>query len=154
MGTLLRSYGQDFSVGVIQFIKRPDRIYGEAITAKKLNIAFRSLGEGFIRNPFEQDESQSAAIAAWEEAQRWIKSQDYDMLILDEITYLFQFNWLDVNEFIDWIKKNKSASMHLVMTGRYAPVELIYFADLVTEMKGIKHPFHEQGIPAQAGLDY
>jgi cob(I)alamin adenosyltransferase len=154
MGTLVRSYGQAFSVGVIQFIKSPDRIYGEAITAQKLNIAFRSLGDGFVRKPSEQDESRSAAIAAWEEAQRWIISKDYDTLILDEITYLFQFNWLDVNEFIDWIKQNKPASMHLVMTGRYAPAELIRFADLVTEMKEIKHPFREQGIPAQAGLDY
>jgi cob(I)alamin adenosyltransferase len=154
MGTLLRSYGQALSVGVIQFIKSPDRTYGEAVTALKLNIAFRSLGEGFVRKPSDQDESRSAAMAAWEEAQRWILSRDYDVLILDEITYLFYFNWLDVNVFIDWIRRNKPAAMHLVMTGRYAPAELIDFADLVTEMKEIKHPFREQGIPAQAGLDY
>jgi cob(I)alamin adenosyltransferase len=154
MGTIFRAYGQGLSVGVIQFIKSPGLIYGEATSAVKMSIPFRSLGDGFVRNQTEQDAPRTAAICAWEEAQRMICSQSYDLLILDEITYLFYFNWLDVNEFIAWVKQNKPPLMHLVMTGRYAPSELIDFADLVTEMREIKHPFRDQGIPAQAGVDY
>jgi cob(I)alamin adenosyltransferase len=154
MGILLRAYGQGQSVGVIQFIKSPNRTYGEAAAALKLNIPFRSLGDGFIWQQSDQVESQHAAMNAWEEAQKWIVNQNFDLLILDEISYLFFFKWLDVNDAIGWIKQNKPPALHLVMTGRYAPPELIAFADLVTEMQEIKHPFHDQGISAQAGLDY
>jgi len=154
MGILLRASGHNLSVGVIQFIKSPQCVYGEAAMAQKLNVPFRSLGDGFVRKPSDQTDSRQAAICAWEEAQRWISNKKYDILILDEITYLFHFKWLDVDEFIAWIKQNRPSSMHLVMTGRNAPAKLIDFADLVTEMQEIKHPFREQGILAQAGVDY
>jgi cob(I)alamin adenosyltransferase len=154
MGIMARAAGRDFKVGIIQFIKSPDRSYGEAITAQKLGFPFQSLGDGFVRTKSNPQKSRSEALAAWKEAQRWISSQDYDVLILDEIHYLFHFKWLDVNETIAWLKANKPATMHLVMTGRYAPPELIDYADLVTEMQEIKHPFRQQGIPAQAGIDY
>ncbi len=154
MGILARASGRDLAVGVIQFIKSPDRIYGEACTAQKLHIPFQSLGDGFVWNHPDQTGAQSIALAAWEEAKRWIGSQQYDVLILDEVTYLFHFQWLDVNDFIAWLKQHKPASLHLVLTGRYAPKELIEYADLVTEMREIKHPFREQGIPAQLGVDY
>lgn len=156
MGILARANGRDLVVGVIQFIKSPGRGYGEANTAKKLSVDFESLGDGFVKKGAgaERSKSQNTALAAWEEAQRWICSQKYDVLILDEITYLFHFKWLDVNEFIVWLGQNKPPALHLVMTGRYAPPELIDFADLVTEMQEIKHPFREQGLPAQAGVDY
>jgi cob(I)alamin adenosyltransferase len=154
MGVMLRASGHGLSVGVIRFIKSPGRLYGEATAARKLNIPFASLGKGFVRRHPDQTESRQAAISAWDEAQRWIGSQQYEVLILDEVTYLFHFKWLDVNEFIAWIKQNKPPSMHLVMTGRYAPAELVEFADLVTEMREIKHPLREQGIAAQAGVDY
>jgi cob(I)alamin adenosyltransferase len=154
MGILARANGHDLSVGVIQFIKSQERSYGEAKTAKKLTVPFQSMGDGFVRKQIDQTGARNVALFAWEEAQRWICSQEYDVLILDEITYLFHFKWLDVNETIAWIQQNKPAAMHLVMTGRNAPVELIKFADLVTEMREIKHPFREQGIPAQVGIDY
>jgi cob(I)alamin adenosyltransferase len=154
MGVLLRASGHDLSVGVIRFIKSPEGVYGEATTALKLNIPFQSLGNGFVRQPADQTDARQAAINAWEEAQRWINSRHYDVLILDELTYLFHFKWLEVNEFVAWIRQNKPSAMHLVMTGRQAPAELIEFADLVTEMREIKHPFRQQGLPAQAGVDY
>ena len=154
MGVLLRASGHDLSVGVIRFIKSPGGVYGEATSAVRLNIPFESLGTGFVRQPSDQTEARQAAMTAWKEAQHWISSRHYDVLILDELTYLFHFKWLDVNEFVAWIKQNKPPTMHLVMTGRQAPAELIDFADLVTEMREIKHPFRQLGVPAQAGVDY
>jgi cob(I)alamin adenosyltransferase len=154
MGILARASGRDLRVGVIQFIKSPDRSYGEAIIAQRLNIPFQSMGDGFVFNPADHTQACQAARAAWEEAQQWICSQQYDVIILDEITYLFSFRWLEIQEAIAWLKENKPPSLHLVMTGRYAPPELIAYADLVTEMQEIKHPYREQGIPAQAGVDY
>ena len=154
MGILARASGQDLSVGVIQFIKSAERTYGEANTASRLSIPFQSLGDGFVLNRPDLSEARKMAMQAWKEAQRWIGSGDYDVLILDEITYLFHLKWLDVKETINWIKQNKPQAMHLVVTGRYAPAALVDFADLVTEMREIKHPFHDQDIPAQVGIDY
>ncbi len=154
MGTMFRAYGQGLSVGVIQFIKSPQRVYGEARTAEKLGIPFSSLGNGFVRKIKDQDDARQFALSAWEEARRWIASRRYALLVLDEVTYIFHFKWLDVHDFLDWIRPNKPPAMHLLMTGRYAPTELADFADLVTEMREVKHPFREQGIPAQLGVDF
>lgn len=154
MGTMFRAHGQGLSVGVIQFIKSPQRVYGEARTAEKLGIPFSSLGNGFVRTQKDQDDARQFALNAWEEARQWITSRRYDLLVLDEVTYLFHFKWLDVHAFLDWIGQNKPPAMHLVLTGRYAPPELADFADLVTEMREVKHPFREQGIPAQLGVDF
>jgi cob(I)alamin adenosyltransferase len=154
MGILSRASGQGMVVGVIQFIKSPKRMCGDAITARRLNVSFQSMGDGFVFNRSDRTQARQAAREAWEETKRWICSGNYDVIILDEVTYLFCFKWLDVHEFIDWLKENKPSTLHLVMTGRNAPAELIEFADLVTEMKEIKHPFREKGILAQVGVDY
>lgn len=154
MGILARATGQGLRVGVIQFIKSPDRIYGESISAKRLQVPFQSMGDGFVSQRTDQSQARKAAQAAWEEAQRWICSQNYDVIILDEITYLFAYGWLDPKPAISWLKENKPIHLTLVMTGRNAPPELIEFADLVTEMCEIKHPFKEQNITAQKGIDY
>jgi cob(I)alamin adenosyltransferase len=88
------------------------------------------------------------------DAQRWIKEKTYDMLLLDEMTYLFDYNWLDAEDTVAWLGRNKPPAMHLIITGRHAPEELIELADLVTEMKEVKHPFREQGLLAQVGIEY
>jgi cob(I)alamin adenosyltransferase len=119
-----------------------------------LNIPFHTGGKGFVHGNDQQAESRQAALETWLEGQEWIAGGKYDLLILDEITYLFYYSWLKVNDFITWIKENKPPELHLVLTGRHAPAELIEFADLVTEMRELKHPFHEQRIPAQKGIDY
>ena len=153
MGVLARSTGWDMRVGVIQFIKSAKRQYGEAQTATQLGIPFQSMGDGFVFNRKDQTQSREVAQEAWQKAQKWIESQNFEVLILDEITYLFQYEWLDVNEVIQWLKENKPQNLHIVMTGRNAPQALIAYADLVTEMKEIKHPYKE-GIAAQKGVDY
>lgn len=154
MGIMTRAAGRKLAVGVIQFVKSSEGVYGEALTAKKLGVPFQSMGAGFVRNETDQNAARIPGLNAWEEAKKWISSQAFDVLILDEVTYLFLFKWLGVGEFINWIKANKPVSMHLVMTGRNAPPDLIEFADLVTEMKEIKHPFNEKGIAAQRGIDF
>ena len=154
MGVLARANGWNMRTGVIQFIKSSERQYGEAQTAAQLNIPFQSMGDGFVFSRKDQTQSMQAARAAWQKAQEWILSNKFDLLILDEITYLFTYEWLDVNEVIQWLQKNKPKDLHIVMTGRNASEALINYADLVTEMKEIKHPYKEKGIPAQKGVDY
>jgi cob(I)alamin adenosyltransferase len=76
------------------------------------------------------------------------------VIALDEFTYPLHFEWLDTEEVIRWLKANKPPTLHLIITGRYAPQALIDYADLVTEMTEIKHPYKEKGIRAQPGIEY
>ena len=100
------------------------------------------------------DETQARAMAGWELAKQHITSGEYDVFIMDEFTYPLHYGWLNLEEVIGWLDDNKPDMLHLVITGRYAPPPLVEFADLVTEMREIKHPFKDQGIRAQAGIEF
>lgn len=154
MGVMTRAAGHGFNVSVIQFLKNPGRVYGEAVSAQKLGVPFESLGTGFVFKKDQNGEDYQAAIAAWEKAKERIQSQPEGVIILDEITYPLNFGWIDPDELIGWLKINKPPQLHLVLTGRNAPEKLIEFADMVTEMKEIKHPYRLQNIPAQKGIDF
>ena len=99
------------------------------------------------------DETAERALRGWEMAREKITSGRYDLIVLDEFTYLLHFGWLDTHEVIDWLRSNRPAGLHLIITGRFAPQELIDYADLVTEMKLVKHPFAE-GLKAQPGIEF
>ncbi len=154
MGLLFRAWGNNMSVAGIQFIKSPEIVKGEMIACRRLGIPFETLGKGFVFEKFDTTIHAEAARSAWDFTREVILHRNLDMLLLDEITYLFVYKWLDCNEFIQWIRENKPPTMHLILTGRNAPQELIEFADLVTEMKEIKHPYTTQRIPAQIGIEY
>jgi cob(I)alamin adenosyltransferase len=153
LGTLLRAWGRDMRLCVIQFIKAETGNWGEIKAARKLNIEWHALGDGFTWTSKDLDESGNKARKAWALAQEKIVSNNYDIVALDEVTYAFQFGWLNINEAIEWLRANKPPELHLILTGRDAPSELIEYADLVTEMREIKHPF-QRGLIAQAGIDF
>lgn len=152
-GMVLRSWGRGFRVGVVQFIKAETGQWGEVKAAKKLGIDWFATGDGFTWTSKDMDETITRALHGWEVAKEKITSGNYDLIVLDEFTYAMHFGWLDTAQVIDWLKVNKPADMHLVITGRDAPAELIEYADLVTEMTEIKHPF-QKGIQAQPGIEF
>lgn len=154
LGLLLRSWGRGLKACVIQFVKNDKAQFGEHKAAKKLDVEFISSGDGFTWLSKNLDESAARAKHGWDVAKEKIVSGDYHLVILDEMTYCFKYGWLDFSEVRDWLKENKPQMLHIVITGRHASPELIEFADLVTEMTLIKHPFKEQGIRAQAGIEY
>lgn len=154
MGQLLRAWGHGLKVGVLQFIKRPQSNYGEALAAAKMGIPFFSLGDGFTWDSKDISKSKQLALEAWTKAQEWILEGGFDLLLLDEMTYLFHYKWLDVNSIIRWIKEHKPSQMHIIISGRYAPNELCEAADLVTEMLEVKHPYHTSNLAAQKGIEY
>lgn len=153
LGTLLRAWGRDMRLCVIQFIKAETGNWGEIRAARKLNIEWHALGDGFTWTSKDLDESGNKARKAWALAQEKIASGNYDIVALDEITYAFHYGWLDAKQVVEWLRANKPPALHLILTGRDAPPELVEYADLVTEMREIKHPF-QKGIKAQAGIDY
>lgn len=153
LGVILRSWGRKFRVCMIQFIKPSNSNTGEYIAAKQLAIEWHRCGDGFTWLSKDGDESTALARNGWQLAQEKILSGVYDLVVLDEFTYPLYFKWLDTNEVIEWLSSNKPSHMHLIITGRNAPQEVIDYADLVTEMKLIKHPFN-QGINAQLGVEF
>ena len=155
LGMVLRAWGRGMKVGVIQFIKNENARYGEIKAAERMgNIDWLTTGDGFTWASQDIDETEAKARHGWQLAQERIASNRYELLLLDEFTYPLHYGWLETGAVIAWLKANKPSRLHLVITGRYAPEALIEYADLVTEMREIKHPFKEQGIRAQAGIEY
>lgn len=152
-GIVLRAWGRGFRICVIQFIKAETGKWGEIKAAKKLGIEWHTTGDGFTWTSKDMDATAARARNGWEIAKEKIASDQYDLIVLDEFTYTMVYNWIDTNETIEWLRLNRPANLHLVITGRSAPDALIEQADLVTEMKVIKHPY-EQGILAQAGVEF
>ncbi len=153
LGVLLRAWGRGFKICVIQFMKAETGRWGEVRAAEKLKIEWHKSGGGFTWRSDEMDESTARTRHGWTLAQEKIASGGYDLILLDEFTYPLHFDWLDTAEVVAWLKANKPPDLHLVITGRYAPQPLIDYADLVTEMRKIKHPL-DQGIKGQRGIEF
>jgi cob(I)alamin adenosyltransferase len=152
-GMVFRAAGWGMKVCVIQFIKGQWQT-GEQKAARHFdNIEWHALGDGFTwdtKNP-EQDIKTSREI--WEFSKRKILSEAYDVVVLDEINYCCGYNWISGREIADFILLNKPGWLHLILTGRNAPDEVIEIADTVTEMTQRKHAY-EQGIKAEQGIEF
>ncbi|MDH4225720.1 MAG: cob(I)yrinic acid a,c-diamide adenosyltransferase [Deltaproteobacteria bacterium] len=152
LGMVFRALGRGYKVAVVQFIKGRWKT-GERMLAETLpGLEFKVMGLGFTWDSEDLAQDKAAAQSAWEECRAILRENRCDLLILDEITYTFQYGFLDLPQVLEELSA-RPPTMHVVLTGRGAPPELVALADLVTEMKPVKHPF-EQGIPAQPGIDF
>ena len=153
-GVAFRARGRGMAVGILQFIKPGTARFGEIRAARDAGIHVEGSGDGWTWKSKDLDESAALAVAGWERAREYIAERRFDVLVLDEFTYPLHYGWLDTAEVIAWLREHKPADMHLIITGRYAPEALIDYADLVTEMTVVKHPFNDQGIRAQPGIEF
>ncbi|MBI3090997.1 MAG: cob(I)yrinic acid a,c-diamide adenosyltransferase [Candidatus Tectomicrobia bacterium] len=151
LGTAVRAVGAGMKVCIVQFIKG-SWDYGELHAAEKLGIEIHPMGKGFTWEPKKFGEDQKAARAAWEMCKEKALSGAYDLVVFDEINYVLDYGFISVEEVVDFLRK-KDPKLHLILTGRNAKEEIIEIADLVTEMREIKHPF-QKGILAQKGIEY
>jgi cob(I)alamin adenosyltransferase len=138
---------------MVQFIKGSWH-YGELDTAKRLSdcIEIYPMGEGFTWDTKDPARDTEKVHEAWEFAKKKIREGAYNLLILDEINNAISYGYLPVGEVIEWLK-GKPENLHVILTGRDAHPDLIETADLVTEMREIKHPF-QKGIVAQKGIEF
>jgi cob(I)alamin adenosyltransferase len=157
LGLAVRATGRGQRVLVIQFIKSPDRITGEKIMFEKIGIEMHQVGIGFTwtKTP---EEHRVALRKAWAFTKAKINSGAYDLVILDELNNALAISTFPVDDVLPlWevveMIKTRPRHMHLVITGRSAKKELIEAADLVTEMKEIKH-YYQDGIPAVKGIEF
>lgn len=155
LGMGLRAWGQGLKVLILQFIKG-DWKYGELKAIEQLgpNFVIYQLGEGFVRNSTKDEKifHQQAAEYALKLARQEMLSNRWEMMILDEINYAIHFGLISVRNVMDFLEM-KPPNLHVVLTGRYVAQEIINKADLVTEMREIKHPF-KNGIKAQKGVEF
>jgi cob(I)alamin adenosyltransferase len=152
LGLLLRAWGRDMKVCMLSFIKEATANFGEERAARKLDIELIPLGGGFTWLSKDIEKDKALARQCWELCREKIASGLYDVVVLDEITYPITYGWLDVDEVIATLR-DRPPDLHVVITGRDADPKLIEFADLVTEMREVKHPF-TSGVKAQPGVDF
>ena len=152
LGVSMRAWGRGWKVAWLQFIKKKDSKYGETLAAQRMGIDMEALGDGFTWLSEDIEHDRSLAESAWEQARAVIESEEYDLVVLDEITYPINYQWLSIQAVID-VLSNRPKNVDVILTGRDASEELIEFADTVTEMNEVKHPY-QSGIKAQPGIDY
>lgn len=152
LGTLIRARARDWRVSVVQFIKSGKWKVGEAKIAQSLGIDWWTIGDGFTWESEDLSESEAIAKEAWRHAKQVITSGDYQMVLLDEVTYPMNFGWIDTADVAVTLRERPEHT-NVILTGRDAPAEIVDVADTVTEMRKIKHAY-DRGIKARRGIDY
>lgn len=155
LGVLVRATGRGLKCVLIQFMKSRSDRYGEHESLEKLGIEIHTMGDGFTWDTKDPAQDIRTSEGTWKLCVEKMRSQEYDLIVLDEIVYVLDYKFLDVTNVLDEIKavRSRQPHLHIIMTGRNAPPELVEAADLVTEMREIKHPFHA-GIYAQQGIEF
>jgi cob(I)alamin adenosyltransferase len=153
LGLLLRSWGQGMRVVMLQFLKAHTGKWGEIRAAQRMGIEIIPLGQGFTWDSENLEYDRALAQQCWQQCREKIASDQYDVVVMDEITYPLNYGWLDLEEVLTTLS-SRNPAMHVILTGRDAPTALIEYADLVTEMREIKHPYRTQGVMAQKGTEF
>jgi cob(I)alamin adenosyltransferase len=155
LGLMMRAAGRGLKCCMIQFMKSRNDRYGEHESAEKLGIEVHTMGDGFTWDTKNPEQDRATSRKTWELCVEKLRSGDYDLLVFDELVYVLSYDLLPTSEVLAEIQsvRKSQPALHIVVTGRDAPAELIAAADLVTEMKEIKHPFNA-GIRAQQGIEF
>ena len=154
LGMGIRTLAHNHKVAIIQFIKggwEPGELLALRIFGDKLK--FHAFGEGFTWETQDRTKDMNLVKSSWIKALSYLKDPNYKLIILDEIIVAIKLGYIDENEIINGINLRPELT-HVILTGRGASKKLIDSADLVTEMKLIHHPFREQGVKAQEGIEY
>ena len=151
-GVMGRAWARGWSVCVVQFVKSEKWKAGERKLADHLGVEWHTLGDGFTWESTDLDETVAKGRHAWDVAAAKVASGDYDLVILDEVTYTVKYGWVPV-EAIVRVLRDRPQRTNVVVTGRYAPDEIVEIADTVTEMVKIKHAM-DQGIGARKGIEF
>ena len=155
LGMVFRHIGHGYPVGVVQFTKSPAWDTGEARVLAKFPelVTLHIMGEGFTWETQDRARDIAAATAGWERAKQLIRDDRHRMVLLDELNIVLRYDYLPIDDVLSFLRDEKPADKHVVITGRNAHASLIEMADLVTEMTLIKHPFR-QGVKAQKGVEF
>jgi cob(I)alamin adenosyltransferase len=150
-GLALRAHGRGKAVKIFQFMKVPSARFGEHRMFEQLGIPIEGLGDGFSWKSQDLEHSAQLAREGWQKASGTILGGEHFLVVLDEITYPLIYGWMPLDDVLQTLRQRPS-HVHVVLTGRRCPPEIMALADTVTEMTKIKHAF-EAGVPAQRGIE-
>lgn len=155
LGMVMRSLGHGYRVAVVQFIKGAWEPAEKQVLSHWVphQLEFHALGEGFTWETQDRDRDIQTAQQAWQKALDFIGNPEFKLVLLDEINVALKLGYLSVESVLAGLEQKPPMS-HVILTGRGAPAALIARADLVTEMTLVKHPFREQGVCAQPGIEF
>ena len=151
-GVLLRASARDWKLAVVQFLKSGKWHVGEEEAARRLDVDWWSIGEGFTWDSDDLSEDEAVAKESWAHARAVLGAGEHRLVVLDELTYPINWGWIDVSEVVDAIV-HRPEHVNVVVTGRDAPAAIVDVADTVTEMVNVKHAF-DRGVRALRGIDY
>jgi len=151
-GVMLRSVAMGWPVVVLQFVKSGEWKVGEEKIGRQLGVEWHSLGEGFTWDSTNLEHDKEVAQRAWGVAADAIAGGKYRLVILDELTYLCTWGWVDTAEVVAALR-DRPADVSVIVTGRDCPAEIVEIADTVTEMRKVKHAY-DKGIAAKKGIEY
>jgi cob(I)alamin adenosyltransferase len=153
LGLAFRALGQGMRVGIVQFIKGAIPT-GEAALAARLapGLEMHTMGDGFTWNTQDRDQDIASARKAWDKAVSLLRDESFDLIVLDELNVVLKHDYLPLDEVLVELR-GKRPMLHVVVTGRNAHQQLIDSADVVTEMKLVKHPYRS-GVKAQKGIEF
>ncbi len=151
-GVMIRSVARGWPVAVVQFVKSGKWNVGEEKVGRQLGVEWHNVGDGFTWESDNLDHDKALARDGWEVAAGIVTAGEHRLVVLDEITYLCSWGWIDTSEVASVIR-DRPAHVNVVMTGRDAPQELVDVADTVTEMRKVKHAY-DSGINAMRGIEY
>lgn len=150
-GTVTRAVGHGLHAGVAQFIKGTWAC-GERNVLQKLGVEFHIMATGFTWETQNKETDRQAAEAVWVEAKKMLASPEYDVVLLDELTYMVAYHYLDLDDVLSALQ-NRPAQQHVIITGRGCHRSILDMADTVSEIRNVKHAF-DAGIKAQCGIDW
>ncbi|HXH02576.1 MAG TPA: cob(I)yrinic acid a,c-diamide adenosyltransferase [Candidatus Competibacteraceae bacterium] len=152
-GMGLRAVGHGMKLGVVQFIKGAMHTAERELFQRFPNVEWHTIGEGFTWKTQDRERDVATARRAWAEAERMILDPSFDMVILDELNVILKYDYLDLGRVLDVLGRRKPM-LHVIITGRHAPEKLIEAADLVSDIRPLKHPYKDQGVKAQRGVEF
>ena len=153
-GLVARAIGNGMKVGVVQYVKGKWET-GERVVLEHFpdQVTIRTMGEGFTWETQDKARDIAAAERAWAVSKEMMADPSYDLIVLDELNIVLRYDYLDIEDVIATLNARRPM-LHVVVTGRNAKPEMIEAADLVTEMTQVKHPFREQNVRAQKGIEF
>lgn len=151
-GTAIRSLGYGFKVAIVQFIKGAGECGERNFLQGNPNVYYTAMATGFTWETQDRDTDIQAALAVWQKAKAYLQNPGIHLVILDELTYMLKYGYLDCDEVLSCIK-NRPGHQNVIVTGRAASKELLTMADTVSEINATKHAF-DAGIKAQKGIEW
>lgn len=152
-GMGLRVLGHGGKLGIVQFIKGALDSAERRFFQRQAGCDFQVVGEGYTWNTQDRQRDMHTAAQGWAEAKRMLDDPTFNMVILDELNVVLRYGYLELDDVLAAFAARRPM-LHIVVTGRNAPEALIAQADLVSEVRALKHPFREQGIKAQPGVEF